>query len=422
VWRHTSKSPAELTSWLAQATASGMAPRYTWLGSAPQDERWRQAGRDFFPWLARHENHFVNRRSVANLGVVFSQRTNALYKAPDAVRWGYETRASDPVESGSDASVFLQGLYYALLEGRFAFDFVHEETLMPEVLDRYSALILPNVALLSDEQCRHLREYVDRGGSLLATFETACYNERGEPRKNFGLADVFNLQCAGERPARVGAFFYAKVERQHELLRGLDTGDWLPGGEYRVRLRAIAEPVMTVVAPYPQGIPEMVYAHARSEQPYAGPASCEPAVVMGERGRSRLVYFPGDIDRSAWVSGNRDLSQLLQNAVRWLTRDESLVKVSGAGMAEIFAWETGPGYAVHVLNYNNPNMTRGWIRRHDPIGPRQVRMEVAPGVRIDRVELLRAERPVKYSQTGSVVEFEIPSVLDYEVAALYRRS
>ena len=44
------------------------------------------------------------------------------------------------------------------------------------------------------------------------------------------------------------------------------------------------------------------------------------------------------------------------------------------------------------------------------------------GERIGAVELLRAERPVDFTQTGSIVEFEIPSVTDYEVAALSRKS
>ena len=92
----------------------------------------------------------------------------------------------------------MDGMYYALLEGRFLFDFVHEDKLAPEELAKYSALLLPNTALLSDEQCRQLRAYVDAGGSLLATFETSLYNERNERRADFGLADVFGIHKAGE--------------------------------------------------------------------------------------------------------------------------------------------------------------------------------------------------------------------------------
>jgi beta-galactosidase GanA len=77
-------------------------------------------------------------------------------------------------------------MYYALIEGRFLFDFVHEDKLAPEDLAKYTALLLPNTALLSDEQCRQLRAYVDGGGSLLATFETSLYDERNRRRADFG--------------------------------------------------------------------------------------------------------------------------------------------------------------------------------------------------------------------------------------------
>jgi len=97
------------------------------------------------------------------------------------------------------------------------------------------------------------------------------------------------------------------------------------------------------------------------------------------------VYFPGDIDRAGWRSGNTDLSLLLQNAVRWVLRGAQPASVAGEGMAEIFVWETEPGFAVHVVNYNNPNMTRGWVRRHYPLGPQQVRLELPEGVKVSRV-------------------------------------
>ena len=56
-----------------------------------------------------------------------------------------------------------QGIYDALLRGRFAFDFVHEDRLEPERLAKYRALILPNVAMLSDKQCRQIRDFARAG-------------------------------------------------------------------------------------------------------------------------------------------------------------------------------------------------------------------------------------------------------------------
>jgi hypothetical protein len=396
LWRHTAKSVPEATLWMAQTAASGMVPWYHWLGGAPEDQRFREAGRRFFQWHARHEAHFVNRRPIANLGVVFAQRTNAFYRPP----------------GGGDVTESLQGLYYALLEGRFAFDFVHEDDLGPETLRKYAALLLPNTALLSDQQCRQLREYVASGGSLLATFETGRYSEGGERRKRLGLGDVFGIEEAGEIEGPRGNAFYARIEGAHEIWREFENTKVLPGAEYRLPVKAAGKPLLSVIKPYPAYPPEMVYTNE--------PRTEEPAVVIREKGSSRLVYFPGDIERSCWRSGNTDLSLLLQNAVRWLLRGASPVSVAGEGMAEIFAWETEPGFAVHVVNYNNPNMTRGWVRRHYPLGPQQVRMELPEGVKVSRVEALRAETGLSFRQVGRLVEFTIPRIVDYEVAGLTR--
>src|SRR5262249_55883882 len=156
-----------------------------------------------------------------------------------------------------------------------------------------------NVALLSDEQCRQIQAFVDRGGSLLATFETSLYNERNQPRPDFGLADVFGIHKAGDRTGGTSANgFYARIERPHEILDGFTGTNWLPGAEYRVPLRAVENAVMTVVPPYPAYPPELSY----PRQPHTD----EPAVVVREKGSSRLVFFPGDIERTMWRSGHTD--------------------------------------------------------------------------------------------------------------------
>jgi Hypothetical glycosyl hydrolase 6/Beta-galactosidase trimerisation domain len=400
-WRNTAKTPAETEMWLAQTVASGMRIWYHWIGGQTglgEDHRWQEPGRQFCHWMARHDEHFTYKRSIANLGVVFAQRPNSFYKPPAAGAGGY--------------SEYMQGLYYALLEGRFFFDFVHEDDLGPENLKKYSALILPNVALLSDQQCEQLKTYADAGGSLLATFETGLYDRDGKRRGDFGLADLFGINRAAEIQGPDGNSFFERVERQHEILGGLENTSLLPGAEYRVPVKAAGRPVLTVVPPYPAYPPERAYAPVSHTD--------EPAVVISEKGRSRLIYFPGDIERTAWRSGNTDVSQLLQNSIHWILRGKSPVTVDGQGVVEMFAWETDPGFAVHILNYNNPNLHKGWIRRHSPIGPQTVRMELPEGTKVAQVQLLRAEAEVEFKQTGASVEFVVPKVNDYEVAAMTR--
>jgi hypothetical protein len=72
-----------------------------------------------------------------------------------------------------------------------------------------------------------------------------------------------------------------------------------------------------------------------------------------------------------------------------------------------------------VLNYTNPNAHKGWIRNFHAIGEQRVKMTLPAGRKVSRVQLLRAETTIPFRQNGNIVEFVIPSVLDYEVAAMY---
>jgi hypothetical protein len=375
-----------------------MVPYYHFIGGEKgmgEDRRWLEAGREYFQWTAKHDQHFVNKSSIASLGVVMGQRTNLFYKPPH----------------GATTAQYMDGLYYALLEGRFLFDFVHEDKLEPEQLRKYSALVLPNIALLSDKQCDQLRAYVDAGGSLLATFETSMYTERNEKRADFGLADVFGIHKAGETIGTTGNAFYARIEKRHPILDGFHNTNWLPGAEYRQPVTAVEAPVLTVVPGFVAYPPELSYPLEAETK--------EPAVVLREKGASRVAYFPGDIARTMWRAGHTDLSRLLQNTIRWMLRDKNPVNITGPGLIEPFAWETEAGFAVHILNYTNPNAHRGWIRTVYPLPAQTVRMKVPDGRKVKRIELLRTGMDLPARTSGSTIEFTIPKVVDYEVAALY---
>ncbi len=398
-WRESIKSPAETQMWLNETAASGMVPYIHVIGGEAgmgEDRRWEKFGDDYFNWTAKHDAHFMNRRSIANIAVVIGQRTNLFYQPPN----------------GMTMQRNMDGLYSALLEGRFFFDFVHEDQLDLDRLKKYAAVILPNIALLSDAQCAQIRAYVQQGGSLMATFETSMYTDHNERRADFGLADVFGIHTAGKVIGRRGNSnpFYARIEHQHPILESFANTNWLPGAEYRQPVAAADNPILTVVPGFVAYPPELSWAPT--------PRTAEPAIILQEHGKNRTAYFPGNIEHSLWIAGNTDLSRLLQNTIRWIAGDTASCTVEGKGLIEAFAWETEPGFAVHVLNYTNPNTHRGWLRDLYPIGEQRVRLQLPAGRTVKKVELLRAEKEIQFQVNDGAAEFTIPSIEDYEVAAL----
>jgi hypothetical protein len=41
---------------------------------------------------------------------------------------------------------------------------------------------------------------------------------------------------------------------------------------------------------------------------------------------------------------------------------------------EVFAWETESGFALHLLNYTNPNMLSGWFTETYPVANDSARL------------------------------------------------
>jgi hypothetical protein len=94
------------------------------------------------------------------------------------------------------------------------------------------------------------------------------------------------------------------------------------------------------------------------------------------------------------------------------------VHVEGEGFVELFGWETAPGYAVHLLNYTNPNAHHGWLDSIYPLGAQTVSIALPKGVKVKSVELLHAESNIPFQLESQVLRFTIPRIGDYEVAAI----
>jgi len=405
-WRNGTKTGDETRMWLNETLAGGICPYDHFIGGHEAfdvDRRWEPAATEYFHWMARHDAHFKPRRALASIGVVMGQSTQLLYPGP-------ELPAAD-----AHARLFMRetthGLYELLLRGRYAFEYIHEDRLEPERVGRYTALLLPNIAMLSDRQCQQIRDYVRGGGSVLASFETSLYDQNLRQRAEFGLADVLGIAKAGNAVGTNGNAYYARLEREHPILAGFTDTQWIPGSQNRLPVRPVADPVLTVVPGFVQYPPELAYPSPERTE--------EPAVVLRESAASRTAYFPGDIERTYWLTGHGDLQQLYLNTLRWITRDQRIVEVEGDGLVELFAWETEPGYAIHLLNYTNPNAHHGWLQSVFPLGPQSVRLRLPGGARVRSVELLRAQTTVPFHlDEDGTLRFTIPAVADYEVAAV----
>ena len=309
------------------------------------------------------------------------------------------------------------GFYHALVEARIPFEMVHDKLLDADRIDQFKTLILPNIAALSDEQCQQLRDFVAGGGSLVATYETSLYNEWGEPREDFGLADLFGARYQGAREGPMQNS-YLRLEsdeggQRHPLLAGMDDVPRIINGVNRL-LVAPAEPVdnppLTLIPSYPDLPMEEVY----PRQDHTG----IPQVFLREVGQGRVVYFPWDIDRSFWEVLCVEHGRLLANAVVWATHEEPVVTVTGPGVLDVTVWRQKNSMTVHLVNLTNPMMMKGPIRQLTPVGQQTVRVRLPTGCTPKRVHLLRSgETPPIFRDLDQLM-VTVPSILDTEIIAI----
>jgi hypothetical protein len=71
-----------------------------------------------------------------------------------------------------------------------------------------------------------------------------------------------------------------------------------------------------------------------------------------------------------------------------------------------------------MINYTNPNFRLGAIRQTHAVGAQQVKMRLPDATPVRSARLLRAGTDLPVRQSGRVVEFTVPAIEEYEVAAL----
>lgn len=402
-WKDSVQSEAEIRIWVADATANGLRPWFTKFAAALHDRRWLGVVERVYTRLHRWERYLRNEEPLARVAIVYSQQTGTFY--------GGEA-ANEKVED------HILGMYHALLEARIPFEMVHDELLGAENLNRFKTLILPNIAALSNAQCEQLGQYVRRGGSVVATHESSLYNEWGERRDNFGLADLFGVSVAGEVQGPMkNAYLNLSGEpgsgTRHPLLAGLEEAERLIHGVYRLPVTAtenFADAPITFVPPYPDLPMEEVYPRI--------PKTDTPEVYLRELGESRIAYFPWDIDRIFWEILNVDHGKLLGNAVTWATNEEKPVTVTGPGVLDVTVWKQKDSMTVHLVNLTNPMMMKGPFRELIPIGAQRVRLRLPEGKRVKGVQLLSQDLTPNVEISAGYLNFTVPSVLDHEIVAI----
>ncbi len=419
-FRLASKPEPEARLWMIEGIAGGIQPWWHTIGAYHEDRRMYQTAVPVFRWHRDHEQYLINRRPVAAVGVVWSQTNTDYYGRDDA---------ADLVDAP------YRGFTEALLKARIPYIPVNADHIDRDA-GSLAVLVLPNLGALSDEQCAGIRRFVDRGGALIATGESSRYNEWGDPRPDFALADLFGAHApakdggrkaagrtlhtylrpapelrgqvwgpkAGDEPALSG--------ERHAVLKGFEETDILPfGGTLEaIRIEPDAIVPLTFIPPFPIYPPETSWMRQ--------PKTNIPALVLRDRGKARVAYMAADLDRRYGRDNLPDHGRLLANIVRWAAGDRIPLEVRGPGLIDCQLYRQPGRLILHLVNLTNAGTWRAPVDELIPVGPFEVRVKLPEDVSGRHIGfLVSALKPAVTSREKWAI-FEVKSVLDHEVVVI----
>ncbi len=426
-FRLASKPEPEARLWILDGIAGGLQPWWHHVGAYHEDRRMYRTAEPVYRWHQANEPYLLNRQPVATVGVVWSQQNTDFYGRDDA-----ELLVESPA----------RGMMQALVRARIPYLPVHADHLDRDAA-QFAALVLPNLAAMSDAQVAAVRRFVERGGGLIATGESSLFNEFGDARPDFALADLFGAHLAPSRRAsdestrkkrasdtlhtylRLAPELRARVDgprtgvappvsgQRHEVLRGFEETDILPfGGTLEpLKIDAAAQVLATFVPPFPIYPPETAWMRE--------PKTDIPALVLNATaGRGRVAFMPADLDRRFGRDNLPDHGNLLANLIRWTARDDLPLAVEGPGLIDCHLYRQSGRLVLHLVNLTSAGTWRQPVHELIPVGPLRVKVRLPEGVRGRSIRLLVSGRKISASVDNHWSRFEIQSLLDHEVAVI----
>jgi hypothetical protein len=394
-WRFYAVPKAENRIWTAQIAAHGARPwlHVTGFFSDHFDRRGLQPMRETFAHLAANRDAYENLQSLAEVAIIYSRYSQD------------NIDGSDPEAAYID---HFRGAYNALLDQRIPFDVLSDKRVTAESLKRYKAVLLPNGACLEDAAIEALTSYVKQGGHLVASFEAGTRTTLGARRNSSFIHDMLNLQDTGSVRRDLKAAYGRVVDPSSPLLEGVGDTDLIPIAGDIVFARGDAATAESLA--YVPPVEGEIGAGISVPEFNAIDRVSDYSLAMHRKiGEGSIVYFPWQIELSAYRYGLPDLFHLIGNAVRLAPAYRPQVTVEGPGLIDLSLKANGERVVLSLVNFSAAGSFNS--------GHRRVVSSLVPlkdiAIRLKLPEEFKAVKHARLAVAGEVLDV---SCNDGEVA------
>lgn len=224
------------------------------------------------------------------------------------------------------------GAYKLLTELHVPFDIVSEIRLDADVLSRFSLLVISGTQYISPENADIIKEYVRRGGNLMFCYRTAFADAMGKPydMKAFGMVNPTG-----------------KSSHLVDFIR-----PHVPVGDVRFKVRGFetfeAPDDAEFLAAYTPPCIDVTQTQWVAHQPMPGLDTEDPAIVLGNYGQGKFIYFGCRIFKEYLSQDYPAIRSLVRQCIEKMISPKVRVEASRA-IEAVFA-RAGNTFKVFLIN------------------------------------------------------------------------
>ncbi len=292
------------------------------------------------------------------------------------------------------------GLHYNMLPAQ----------MMRETINKFSAVILPDMRYISTEQIEILQDYVKEGGVLIATGLSGTMDEMGNKTNSSVLCDLFGFEWHGEFDH---PYSYLKVSDNDLAKNTADMPLTMEAPTALIKATS-AKSLASIYDLYQRegGGYALVYSPYEGDTGYSG-------VTLRELGKGKAIFFANEIALAYYKTFQWNIIEMIKNVLFDIAKVEKKVYATGDGSIELTLARKGEATQVHMVNMlgTQPNVqeTVGFCMPREIMELCNIPVTALHHTAPTKVTNVTRGEDIPFVANGNRADFKVPAVGLYEI-------
>ena len=395
--------PQDLRIWLWQILSAGGRFWNCYFTNVPtltHDNRNAFNETAVYQFVRDNEKLLEQHVPVSNIGIYYSRPTRISYRIKS--------------EEGDPFGIEIRGIETVLMENHIPHDFILDDQVSKERLKKYRVILLPNIKCMSDKEIETLKQYVNDGGNLVATYSTSLYDEKGNERSNYGLSELFGVNYAGRKENTRRDNYQFILNKKHKLVEAdSNETELLFNAGFTALCKPVkdAQVICTWVPTIQNQPPDKAWVEKFSTE--------YPTVVENMYGKGKVIYFANQPDLLAYFVGHPDPRNLLLRSVRYLAGENIPVETNAPSSVNIGLTQSlikKGNYILSLVNTTSASVRP--VRELVPVHDITIKVQLE-GKAVANHKVLQCQGICEMKMNGNKIEINISKLVDF--AAIHIR-